>query len=90
MKKVDLISAIALKTGLPKVEVSEMIEAEMEIISNTMAAGENVYLRGFGTFLVKTRAEKLARNIKANTTVVVPEHKIPAFKASPEFINKFK
>lgn len=88
MKKVDLISAIAIKTGLPKVEISEMLEAELEAIMDCMAAGENVYFRGFGSMIIKTRKEKIARNIKAKTAVVVPERRIPAFKPSPEFINK--
>lgn len=88
MKKQELINAIALKTGMTRIEIAQVLETEMEIISDTMAAGENVYLRGFGSFVVKTRAAKMARNIKMKTSVFVPEHNIPAFKPAPDFTQK--
>lgn len=90
MTKAELVSAIAQQTGISKVEITAILEAQMEVIQNTMASGENVYLRGFGSFVMKTRKEKLARNIRAKTTVLVPEHQIPTFKPSPEFIDKLK
>ena len=85
MTKAELITEIAIKTGYDKKTISHILESAMGNIKKTVANGENVYLRGFGTFATKTRAAKVARNILANTTVEVPEHKIPAFKASNEF-----
>lgn len=90
MTKAELVNAVALKTGVSKAEIMTVIEASMESIIETMAEGENVYLRGFGTFALKTRKEKIARNIKKNTTILVPEHKIPTFKACKIFTNKLK
>lgn len=85
MTKAELITEIAIKTGYDKKTIGHILESAMGNIKKTVANGENVYLRGFGTFATKTRAAKVARNILANTTVEVPEHKIPAFKASNEF-----
>ena len=84
MTKAELITEIAIKTGYDKKTIGHILESAMGNIKKTVANGENVYLRGFGTFATKTRAAKVARNILANTTVEVPEHKIPAFKASNE------
>lgn len=85
MTKAELVNAIAIQTGYDKTSILNVVESAMENVKKTIAEGENVYLRGFGSFIVKTRAKKLARNISRNETIVVPEHKIPAFKASNEF-----
>ncbi len=85
MTKAELVTKVAQRTGLEKVVVSAAIEAIMVVIKETMAAGENVYLRGFGTFLVKKRRQKTARNITKNTSMIVPEHNIPAFRAAKSF-----
>jgi DNA-binding protein HU-beta len=90
MRKADLINKIADKTGIPKVDVLVTIESFFKEIKETMADGENIYIRGFGTFLVKKRAAKIGRNIKKNLTVHIPEHYIPAFKPSKEFVADLK
>lgn len=90
MTKAELVNAVAVKTGISKHEILTVLEAQMEAIQETLASGENVYLRSFGSFVLKTRKEKVARNIKAKTSVIVPEHKVPFFKGSPDFINKLK
>ncbi len=88
MKKTDLIDAIAHKTGISKVEITAVLDAEIEAIMSSLAEGDNVYLRGFGSFVIQERKEKLARNIRNNTTMLVPAHCFPKFKPSPEFTNK--
>jgi DNA-binding protein HU-beta len=88
MRKADLINNIAEKTGIPKVDVLVMVETLFKEVKNTMASGENIYVRGFGTFLVKKRAAKLGRNIKRNSVVHIPEHYIPTFKASKDFVGE--
>lgn len=85
MTKADMVSEIAKSTGIDKTTVASVIEGFMDSVKNTMSSGENVYLRGFGTFLIKERAEKTARNISKNTTIKIPAHKIPAFKPAKEF-----
>ena len=85
MTKADIISEIAKSTGIDKVTVANVIEGFMEGVKVSMTSGENVYLRGFGTFQIKRRAEKVARNISKNTTIIIPAHNIPAFKPSKEF-----
>ena len=85
MTKADIVNEIAEKTGMSKPEVLNVVEAFMESVKNSLTKGENVYLRGFGSFIVKTRAQKTARNISKNTTIIVPEHKIPAFKPAKTF-----
>ena len=90
MTKSDIVKQIAEKTGFEKEIVSAVVENFMEQVRSSLIHGENIYLRGFGTFLLKQRAEKVARNISKNTTIVVPAHKIPAFKPSPEFASKVK
>lgn len=90
MTKAELVGEISKGTGLEKSEVLATIEKFMEVVKDTMAAGENVYLRGFGSFVVKTRSEKIARNISKNTSVVVPEHRIPAFKPAKVFMEEVK
>jgi DNA-binding protein HU-beta len=85
MTKAELVSQVARETGYDKTTILNVLEAAMRSVKKNVAAGENVYLRGFGSFITKVRAEKVARNITKQTSIVVPEHKIPAFKASREF-----
>ncbi|MFO7851883.1 MAG: HU family DNA-binding protein [Bacteroidota bacterium] len=90
MTKADIVNEIAKKTGIEKVTVQRTVEEFMDSVKDSMVAGNNVYLRGFGSFIVKKRAKKTARNISKNTTIIIPEHHIPAFKPSKTFINKVK
>ena len=85
MTKAELTSKVAKSTGLDPQDVIQVIEGIMETIKGSLAKGDNVYLRGFGTFQLKKRAEKTARNISKNTAVIVPEHNIPFFKPCEEF-----
>jgi DNA-binding protein HU-beta len=85
MTKADIVNEIASKTGIEKSVVLETIESYMEIVKGSLINGENVYLRGFGSFVVKKRAQKTARNISKNTTIIIPEHNIPVFKPSKAF-----
>ena len=80
MTKADIVSEIAKSTGVEKVQVQAIVEAFMESIKTSLTQKNNVYLRGFGSFIVKKRAKKVARNISKNTTITIPEHNIPAFK----------
>ncbi|MDR3267373.1 MAG: integration host factor subunit beta [Tannerella sp.] len=86
MTKAELISQIAKSTGVEKAETLSVVTAYMEIIKKSLEDGENVYLRGFGSFIIKKRAEKKARNISKNTTITIPEHNIPAFKPAKIFM----
>lgn len=88
MTKADIVNEISRKTGLDKSAVLTTIENFMEVMKDSMAGGHNVYLRGFGSFIIKTRKEKTARNISQNTTIRIPEHKIPAFKPSKVFLEQ--
>lgn len=90
MRKVDLVNTIADKTGIPKVDVLVSLESFFEEVKNQMANGENVYIRGFGSFINKKRAAKVGRNIKRNVIVHIPEHYVPAFKPSKEFVAAVK
>ena len=90
MTKADIINDIAEKTGIEKVAVQASVEAFMKSVRNSMVNGENVYLRGFGSFIVKRRAEKTGRNISKNTTIIIPAHYIPAFKPAKTFADKVK
>lgn len=90
MTKADIINQIAKETGIEKVAVQKTVEGFMEAVKDSLYEGENVYLRGFGSFIVKKRAEKTARNISKNTSIVIPAHNIPAFKPSKIFVNKVK
>jgi DNA-binding protein HU-beta len=90
MTKADIVNEISEKTGVEKMAVQATVEAFMKTIRNSMVEGKNVYLRGFGTFVVKKRAEKIGRNISKNTTVVIPAHYIPAFKAAKTFSDRVK
>lgn len=85
MTKSELVNEIALETGYDRVTIMNIVEASMENIKKAVKAGNNVYLRGFGSFITKTRKQKVARNITKNISIVVPEHKIPAFKPSDAF-----
>ena len=90
MTKADLVNEISKKTGIEKISVQKTIEAFMESVKESLADNENVYLRGFGSFITKKRAEKTARNISKNTTIIIPEHYIPAFKPSKGFVSNVK
>jgi len=90
MTKADIVNEISEKTGVEKMTVQATVEAFMKTIRNSMVEGKNVYLRGFGTFVVKRRAEKIGRNISKNTTVVIPAHFIPAFKPAKTFSDRVK
>ena len=87
MTKADIVNEISRTTGIEKVAVQATVEAFMESIKNSVVEGKNVYLRGFGSFVVKKRAEKTARNISKNVTIKIPEHFIPSFKPSKSFVN---
>ena len=90
MRKSDLVNNIAEKTGIPKVDVWMTVETLFKEIKLNVVEGNNIYIRGFGSFSPKKRAEKIGRNIKKNTIVKIPEHYIPAFKPSDEFIDQVK
>ncbi len=90
MTKAELVAEVAAKTGIEKVAVQETVESMMKIIKNSLTNKENVYLRGFGSFIIKKRAEKTGRNISKNTTIIIPEHEIPAFKPAKTFVEKVK
>lgn len=86
MTKADIVSEISKKTGIEKTIVLQTVESFMEEVKNSLSSGDNVYLRGFGSFIVKKRAQKTARNISKNTTIIIPEHNIPAFKPAKTFV----
>ena len=90
MTKADIVSEIAKSTGVEKVQVQAIVEAFMDSIKTSLTQKNNVYLRGFGSFIVKKRAKKVARNISKNTTITIPEHNIPAFKPTKSFAAKVK
>ena len=90
MTKADIVSEIAQKTGIDKTTVLNTVEAFMASVKESLAKDENVYLRGFGSFILKKRAQKTARNISKNTTIIIPEHNIPAFKPAKTFMQDIK
>ena len=90
MTKADIVNEIAKNTGVEKVLVQDIIEAFMESVKGSLIKQENVYLRGFGSFIIKKRAEKVARDILKNTTITIPEHNIPAFKPAKSFVAQVK
>ena len=90
MKKADIVNKVSENTGIERTTVQKAVEAFMETVKESLIEGRNVYLRGFGSFIVKKRAKKVARNISKNTTVPVPEHFIPSFKPSETFIEQVK
>ena len=85
MTKAEIVNEISLKTGADRKEVFQIVEGFMESVKASLINGENVYLRGFGSFILKHRAEKVARNINKNTSVVIPAHDVPHFKPSRDF-----
>ncbi|MGB3182587.1 MAG: HU family DNA-binding protein [Cyclobacteriaceae bacterium] len=90
MTKAEVISQIADKTGIDKADVQTTVEAFFTVVKNNMAEGENIYVRGFGSFVNKKRAKKIARNISKNTAIVIDEHYVPTFKPSKVFVEKIK
>lgn len=90
MTKADIVNEISKSTGIDKASVLETVEKFMEIVKDSLTNDENVYLRGFGSFIIKTRSQKTARNISQNTTIIIPEHKIPAFKPAKVFMDQVK
>ncbi|MBO7278318.1 MAG: integration host factor subunit beta [Bacteroidales bacterium] len=90
MTKADIVNEVAKATGLEKIAVQSVIENFMESVKDSLAKNKPVYLRGFGSFIIKTRAKKTARDISKNTSIEIPEHQIPAFKPAKVFMNKVK
>lgn len=90
MTKADIVNEVTKSTGVDKIVALNVVEAFMEAIKDSLAKEENVYLRGFGSFVVKKRAQKTARNISKNTTIIIPEHNIPAFKPAKSFAELLK
>ena len=90
MTKAEIVANISDKSGIEKADVLRVVEDLMKEVKNSLESGENVYLRGFGSFTVKTRAEKTGRNISKNTTIKIPAHNIPAFKPAKVFVEGVK
>ena len=90
MTKADIVNEVAKATGIEKTTVQTVLEASMDSIKDSLAKGNPVYLRGFGSFIIKHRAEKAARNITRNTTMTIPAHDIPAFKPAKVFVASVK
>jgi len=90
MRKAELVNIIAEKTGVPKVDVLVTIETFFNEIKDTLSEGENVYIRGFGSFVIKKRARKIGRHIKKNIALEIPEHYIPSFKPAKIFVDQVK
>jgi DNA-binding protein HU-beta len=90
MRKADIVTRVSDLTGIPKVDVLVALEAFFKEVKTSLKAGENVYVRGFGSFVVKKRAKKLGRNIKRGVSIEIPEHFIPAFKPAKTFIDAVK
>lgn len=90
MTKADIVNRISDKTGIEKADVQASVESFMKEVKNSLESGDNVYLRGFGSFVIKKRAEKTGRNISKNTTIIIPAHNIPSFKPSKTFVESVK
>jgi DNA-binding protein HU-beta len=90
MRKADLVAIISEKTGVPKVDVLVTLEMFFQEVKDSLATGENVYIRGFGSFITKKRAKKIGRHIKKNVAIEIPEHYIPAFKPAKIFVEQVK
>ena len=90
MTKADIVNEISKSTGIDKSSVLTTVEKFMEIVKDSLANNEDVFLRGFGSFIVKTRSQKTARNISKGTTIIIPEHNIPAFKPAKTFLSQVK
>jgi len=90
MTKADIVNEISKKTGIDKLTVLQTVESFMDVVKDSLTENENVYLRGFGSFIVKKRAQKTARNISKETTIIIPAHNIPAFKPAKTFVSAVK
>lgn len=90
MTKADIVKEIAQSTGVEKAVVMTVVESFMESVKDSMIKGDEVFLRGFGSFIIKKRAAKVARNISKNTTITIPEHFVPAFKPAKSFLAQVK
>ena len=90
MTKADIINEISAETGVAKKDVTVVVEAFMDAVKNNLLKKENVYLRGFGSFIIKHRAAKTARNILKNTTITIDAHDLPSFKPAKSFIEQMK
>ncbi len=90
MTKAELVNEIAKQTGIDKTDILKTVEAFMDVVKDSLIRKENVYLRGFGSFIIKERAEKTARNIEKNLPIIIPAHDIPAFKPAKTFVDKVK
>lgn len=90
MRKADLVTAISEKTGVPKVDVLMTLEEFFKSVKGSLANGENVYIRGFGSFIIKKRKKKVGRHIKRNVSIEIPEHYIPSFKPAKVFLEEVK
>ena len=90
MTKAEIVSKISDKLGIDRNDVQQTVEVFMEEVIKSLESGNNIYLRGFGSFVVKTRAEKTGRNISKNTTIKIPAHNIPAFKPAKQFVDAVK
>lgn len=90
MTKADIINEISKKTGIDRTTVLTTVETFMDVVKDSLSEEKNVYLRGFGSFIVKERAQKTARNISKNTTIIIPAHNIPAFKPAKTFVTAVK
>jgi DNA-binding protein HU-beta len=90
MTKADIVAEIVEETGLERVEALKAVEAFMNSVKGSLSKGQNVYLRGFGSFVVKERAEKTGRNISKNTAIIIPAHNIPSFKPAKTFVEEVK
>ena len=90
MTKTEVVNEIFRNTGIEKVTVQKTVEAFMETVKDSLIDGKNVYLRGFGSFIIKKRAEKTARNISKNTAIIIPAHNIPVFKPAKTFVTEVK
>ena len=90
MTKADIVNEISQKTGIEKATVLATVEAFLETVKDSLAGGNEVFLRGFGSFILKKRATKTARNISKKTTIIIPEHHIPAFKPAKVFLQSIK
>lgn len=90
MTKAEIVAEIAQKTGIEKVNVQEVVESFMDVVKSSLRGNDNVYLRGFGSFIIKRRAEKTGRNISKNKQIIIPAHNIPAFKPSKTFVDEVR
>ncbi|MBW8333634.1 MAG: integration host factor subunit beta [Prolixibacteraceae bacterium] len=90
MTKADIVNEVSKNTGIERVTVQKAVEALMETVKESLTEGRNVYFRGFGSFIIKRRAVKTARNISKNTVVIIPEHFVPSFKPAETFVAQVK